>query len=43
MISTLTFQKLVPIYERFLAANHIEKDATESLLEFLDWSESAAI
>lgn len=39
MISTLTFQKLVPIYERFLAANKIERDATESLLEFLDWSE----
>lgn len=39
MISTLTFQKLVPIYQRFLAANKIEKDATESLLEFLDWSE----
>jgi hypothetical protein len=39
MISTLTFQKLVPIYERFLATNEIERDATESLLEFLEWSE----
>jgi len=39
MISTLTFQKLVSIYERFLLANKIERDATESLLEFLDWNE----
>ena len=39
MISTLTFEKLVPIYARFLADNGIKKDAAESLLEFLDWSE----
>lgn len=39
MISTLTFQKLVPIYDKFLTANKIERDATESLLEFLDWGE----
>lgn len=39
MISTLTFTKLIPIYASFLAANGIEVDATESLLEFLEWSE----
>jgi hypothetical protein len=39
MISTLTFQKLVDIYARYLTDNRIDKDATESLLEFLDWSE----
>jgi len=39
MISTLTFEKLAAIYERYLADNRIDKDATESLLEFLDWTE----
>ena len=41
MISTLTFSKLLTIYERYLSLsdNDIEKDATESLLEFLEWSE----
>ncbi len=39
MISTLTFDKLVTIYERYLNDNNIEQDPTESLLEFLDWNE----
>ena len=41
MISTLTFSKLLTIYERYLSLsdNDIEKDVTESLLEFLEWSE----
>lgn len=39
MISTLTFEKLVAIYERYIKDNHLEQDATESLLEFLDWEE----
>ena len=39
MISTLTFEKLVKIYEKYLRDNGIELDASESLLEFLDWSE----
>ncbi|MGI1670410.1 MAG: hypothetical protein K6L74_08815 [Neptuniibacter sp.] len=39
MISTLTFSKLVTIYARYLSDNDIEADATESLLEFLDWNE----
>lgn len=37
MISTLTFSKLVTIYERYLADNNIEADAAEKLLEFLDY------
>ena len=40
MIATLTFDKLVTIYARYLRDNHIEVDAAESLLEFLDWSEA---
>jgi hypothetical protein len=39
MISTLTFQKLVGIYADYLRKNNIEKDAAESLLEFLEWNE----
>lgn len=39
MVSTLTFSRLVPIYESFLEANKINKDATKSLLEFLEWAE----
>lgn len=39
MISTLTFGKLTTIYDRYLRDNNIEADATENLLEFLDWSE----
>ncbi|MDE0114715.1 MAG: hypothetical protein OXN84_20830 [Albidovulum sp.] len=40
MISTMTFDKLVAIYERFLRKNGIDKDAEETLLEFLGWSEA---
>lgn len=39
MISTLTFDKLVPIYEDYLTKNNIRKDAAEDLLEFLGWNE----
>ena len=40
MISTLTFEKLVPIYENYLNKNHQqETDAKVNLLEFLDWNE----
>ena len=39
MISTLTFDKLVKIYEQYLRDNGIKSDAAESLLEFLEWSE----
>lgn len=39
MISSLTFDKLVTIYSRYLADNGIDEHATENLLEFLDWNE----
>jgi hypothetical protein len=39
MISTLTFDKLVIIYAQYLKDNNIDQDATETLLEFLDWSD----
>ncbi|MES9831164.1 MAG: hypothetical protein ABW139_02890 [Candidatus Thiodiazotropha sp. DIVDIV] len=39
MISTLTFDRLVTIYAQYLKDNNIEKDATETLLEFLDWND----
>ena len=42
MISTLTFDQLVPIHDRYLLENGIEKDARENLLEFLDWDDSSA-
>lgn len=39
MISTLTFYKLVTIYAQYLKEHNIDQDATETLLEFLDWSD----
>lgn len=39
MISTLTFDKLVPIYEQYLRKNNEEADAADRLLEFLGWDE----
>lgn len=39
MISTLTFSKLVTIYQRYLSENDVDLDATENLLEFLDWND----
>ncbi|MEQ8515480.1 MAG: hypothetical protein RIC38_07740 [Chromatocurvus sp.] len=39
MISTLTFEKLVPIYQRYLNTCGVESDAAEALLEFLSWDE----
>ena len=40
MVSTMTFDKLVPIYQRFLEDNGVEKDAEGDLLEFLGWDEA---
>lgn len=39
MISTLTFERLVGIYQRYLDDNAVEQDAAEGLLEFLEWNE----
>ena len=39
MISTLTFDQLVPIFERYLQRNGEQADARERLLDFLDWDD----
>lgn len=39
MISTLTFDRLVTIYEEYLSQNDAGKDARDGLLEFLDWED----
>ena len=39
MVSTMTFDKLVEIYTRYLVRNDIRKDAKENLLKFLEWDE----
>ena len=39
MISTLTFDKLVRIFDQYLQRNASDTDAQELLLEFLDWRE----
>lgn len=39
MISALTFEELVSFFERYLGNNHTEKDAEETLKEFLGWNE----
>ena len=39
MICTLTFEKLVGIHAKYLRENGIDADASERLLEFLEWSE----
>lgn len=39
MISTLTFDRLVKIYEEYLSRNDAEKDAKYELLKFLHWKD----
>lgn len=39
MISTLTFDRLVTIYEEYLSRSDTEKDARDDLLEFLGWDD----
>lgn len=39
MVSTLTFDRLVDIYADYIEANHLERDAEASILEFLGWEE----
>lgn len=39
MVSTLTFEKLVEIHQRYLGDNSIEEDAAARILDHLDWSE----
>jgi hypothetical protein len=39
MISTMTFGKLVQIYDKYLKSRELELDAEKSILDFLDWEE----
>ncbi len=39
MISMLTFDRLVTIYEKYLSRIDTEKDARDGLLEFLEWED----
>ena len=39
MVSTLTFDRVVDIYRKFLAKNNRDEDPRYSILEFLDWQE----
>ncbi|MFC1536856.1 hypothetical protein ACFL48_03450 [Pseudomonadota bacterium] len=39
MVSTLTFEKVVDIYGRFLSKNGMEEDPESTILEFLEWDD----
>lgn len=39
MISTLTFNKLIHIYERYLSNRNLDIDAKSAVLDFLGWDE----
>jgi hypothetical protein len=39
MVSTMTFEKAVDVYAKYLQKTNAELDAQESMLEFLDWEE----
>jgi hypothetical protein len=39
MVSTMTFERAVDIYGRYLAANGINIDARTEILDFLEWEE----
>lgn len=39
MVSTMTFEKVVDIFSRYIAQNNLEKDARDTILNFLGWEE----
>jgi hypothetical protein len=39
MVSTMTFEKIVEIFARYIAQNNLDKDARDTLLTFLGWEE----
>lgn len=39
MISNMTFEKAIEVYEEYLQSINSENNATKELLEFLDWTE----
>ena len=40
MLSTLTFEKVVEIYSKYIKENNIDIEPRENLLEFLEWDEA---
>ena len=40
MVSTLTFERVIEIYNKYLKDNNIDVNAREKILEFLDWEEA---
>ena len=40
MLSTLTFEKVVEIYGKYIKDNNVEVEPRENLLEFLEWDEA---
>lgn len=40
MVSTLTFERCVEIYAKYLVDNGVDGDAKEALLDFLEWEEA---
>lgn len=40
MVSTLTFDRVVEIYSKYLQENNLDYDARDKILEFLEWSEA---
>jgi hypothetical protein len=39
MVSTMTFERMVDVYSRYLISNGSSEDAREALLDFLGWQE----
>ena len=39
MISAMTFERLVAVFESYIEKNDLKIDASDALLEFLDWAE----
>ncbi|VAX10970.1 putative inner membrane protein [hydrothermal vent metagenome] len=37
MVSTLTFDRVVEIFEKYLNDNNTDQNARETILEFLEW------
>ena len=40
MVSTLTFEKVVDIYNKYLKENNIDSEPRQTILDFLEWSEA---
>lgn len=40
MVSTLTFDRVVEIFEKYLNDNNTDQNARETILEFLEWDDA---